>query len=153
MSQGQTITPKDSDSAPEQATLGLFPSRQETRPILAPLELIQAIKSRREAYRKCIDMSDLTEADVAGYLNIDLAQFSRILQGKGRHLDDDLEQRLEVICGNKIPTQWTACQDGYELKSIESDLERENRQLREDNERLAQKYEVAKELVGGRVQV
>ena len=119
-----------------QLDLGLKPAREQKQPTLAPIELIIRIRTKREAYRKCIDESDLTLGEVAAYLEIDEAQFNRVLNGGGRHLDDDKELMLERICGNKIPTQWQAYQDGFELKPIRSSLERQLLDKERENEQL-----------------
>lgn len=111
-----------------QVVLGLLPS--DGVPVLAPAVVIERIRSLREAYRKCIDEAIRagvvsSQDEVAAYLGIDTAQFNRVLNGGGRHLDDDRLLMLERVCRNKIPSQWLALQDGFELRPIMSELERQ----------------------------
>lgn len=103
---------------------------QLTDIVLLPVDVIAEIPSLRDAYRKCVETSRYSEAEVADELGIEPAQFSRVLKRAGRHLDDDQLSNMERFCGNKIPTQWLAFQDGFELKRIESVVEKENRELR-----------------------
>ena len=114
-------------------------------PQLVSEELIKRIKSRREAYKKCVEESAFTPGEVAAYLEIDPTQFSRMLSGEGatkRHLNDDKEHLLEAVCGNMIPTQWAAYQAGYELRRRETALEKENRELREQMEEMRKEFDV-----------
>ncbi len=119
-----------------QIDLGLAPGRQGRLPVLVEMERVARIRSLRDAYRRCIDESEMTLGEVAAYLDIDEAQFNRVLNGGGRHLDDSKLHLLEMVCGNKIPTQWLAYQDGYELRPIRSALERQLLDQQEENSRL-----------------
>lgn len=139
---------KSVNDSVNQALLPLIPGRREhIRPVLVPIEVIQRITTMREAYRKCIEEGIRlglvhSQDEVAAYLSMDATQFSRTLkEGGGRNLDDDKLSLLEQVCGNKIPSQWLAYQDGFELKQIESEVERENRELKEQINRMQQENE------------
>jgi len=132
------------DGASVQRALTLLPQHQGP-PKLVPIEVIRRIRSRREAYRKCVEESRFTEGEVAAYLEIDATQFSRMLKGNGetkRHLDDDKEHLLEIVCGNMIPTQWSAFQAGFELRRMETALEKENRELREQLGEMEKEFKI-----------
>jgi hypothetical protein len=71
-------------------------------------------------------------------LGVDKAQFSRWQSGAEGIVWPKLE-RLMVLCGNEAPLLWMLDQRGYDLHSlrrVESELERQNRLLREENEAL-----------------
>lgn len=124
-----------------QRALELLP-QHDGPPQIVSEEVIRRIHSRREAYRMCIRESPFTDGEVAAYLQIDPAQFSRMLNGDKRHLDDDKEALLEAVCGNMIPTQWAAYQHGYELRRRETALERENRKLRDQLDEMKKEFDI-----------
>lgn len=71
-------------------------------------------------------------------LGVDKAQFSRWHSGTEGILWPKLE-RLMDRCGNDAPVLWQLHQRGYDLHSLrklETETERENRQLREENAAL-----------------
>ena len=86
-------------------------------------------------------------AKVAGYafdkelqlaLNVDKAQFSRWQSGAEGVVWPKLE-RLMDHCGNDAPVLWMAHARGFDLHAMrlrESETERENRELREENTAL-----------------
>lgn len=86
-------------------------------------------------------------AKVAGYtfdkelrlaLGVDQAQFSRWQSGAEGIVWPKLA-RLMDHCGNDAPVLWMAYQRGYDLHAMrlrESETERENRELREENSAL-----------------
>jgi plasmid maintenance system antidote protein VapI len=81
-------------------------------------------------------------AEAAGYeldkslqseLGVDKAQFSRWLSGQEGIVWPKLEKLMDT-CGNDAPVLWMAYQRGYDLHAMrkrESELERQNRELRE----------------------
>jgi len=136
----------DLDEQGVQRALTLLPQHAGP-PKLVPEEVIRRITSRREAYRMCVRESQFSAGEVAAYLGIDEAQFSRILKADAsdankRHLDDDKEHLLELVCGNMIPTQWAAYQRGYELRRRETALEKENRELRERLDEVEREFQI-----------
>lgn len=71
-------------------------------------------------------------------LGVDKAQFSRWHSGAEGILWPKLE-RLMDHCGNDVPVLWQLHARGYDLHSLrklETETERENRQLREENAAL-----------------
>jgi transcriptional regulator with XRE-family HTH domain len=71
-------------------------------------------------------------------LGVDKAQFSRWQSGQEGILWPKLRRLMEV-CGNNAPVLWMAHDLGYDLHSLrrlESETERENRLLREENSAL-----------------
>ncbi len=71
-------------------------------------------------------------------LGVDKAQFSRWHGGTEGVVWPKLE-RLMDICGNDAPVLWMAHQRGYDMTSMhkrETELQRENRLLREENAAL-----------------
>ncbi len=86
-------------------------------------------------------------AELAGYqddnsqaidLKIDKAQFSRIKSGQEGIKWERLQALMDAF-GNDAPLLWMVQQRGYDLHSlrkVESELQRENRMLREENAAL-----------------
>lgn len=86
-------------------------------------------------------------AEVGGYaldktlqqeLGVDKAQFSRWHSGAEGIVWPKFS-RLMDVCGNDAPLMWMLHQRGYDLHSmrkLETETERENRQLREENAAL-----------------
>lgn len=97
-------------------------------------------------------------AKLAGYaldktlqaeLEVDKAQFSR-WQGGTEGIVWPKFVRLMDLCGNDVPLLWMLYQRGYDIKSLrkrESELERENRELRERLERFEQAREIEMSLL------
>lgn len=78
------------------------------------------------------------DKQAAGDLGADKAQFSRWQSGTEGILWPKLA-RLMAQCGNDAPVRWMVHQQGYELASLhkrETDLERENRELRQKLEQI-----------------
>jgi plasmid maintenance system antidote protein VapI len=137
---------KSSDDELPQLDLGLLPGRLMGAPGLVSLDSLRRIKTLRKAYSECIEEAIsrglvASAGEVASYIQIDEAQLNRVMNGGGRNLDDDKLNLLERVCGNKIPSQWLALQDGFELRPLESELERENRELKERLERMTLEQE------------
>jgi hypothetical protein len=86
-------------------------------------------------------------AEAAGYaldkqlasdLNVDKAQFSRWMGGTEGILWPKLKALMDK-CGNDAPVLWMLLDRGYDLHSVrrlESETQRENRLLREENAAL-----------------
>jgi len=114
------------------------------KPVLVPLEVVARLRNVREAYRACVAESGMSEGEVAAWLDIDEAQFSRILSGQGRYLPAEKLAVLETVCSNKTVTQYLAFVHGFALAKIQSELEEENDDLRR---RLAEKEKEIQVLV------
>lgn len=78
------------------------------------------------------------DKELSGRLNVDKAQFSRWQSGTEGIVWPKLQALMDA-CGNDVPVLWMLHQRGYDLHSVrrvESQIERENRILREQNAAL-----------------
>lgn len=103
-----------------------------------PLEV-----SRKQTLGAAIELC----AELAGFaldkelqqaLGVDKAQFSRWQSGTEGVMWSKFD-RLMDVCGNDAPLMWMLHQRGYDLHSVrklESETEKVNRQLREENTAL-----------------
>ena len=108
-------------------------------PVSVSPEQVMIKKSLGSAIELC--------AELAGYeldktlqqeLGVDKAQFSRWLSGQ-EGIQWQKFSKLMDACGNDAPLLWMLHQRGYDLHSIrrrETETERENRLLREENAAL-----------------
>lgn len=111
--------------------------------IALPVEVTPQEVSREKSLGSAIELC----AKAAGYsldkelqmaLGVDKAQFSRWLSNQEGILWPKL-RRLMDHCGNAAPVMWMLHDLGYDLHSLrrlESETERENRALREENAAL-----------------
>lgn len=116
---------------PEQ--LSLVPMRE------IDLRLIRQQPSMLSAIKLCISMGGF-EADKEVYrsLGIDAGHWSRIHRGEA-HFPIDKLTALMDLCSNEAPLLWLVDSRGYDLTSMrkrETDLEKQNRLLREENAAL-----------------
>lgn len=75
---------------------------------------------------------------LSGALGVDKAQFSRWQSGSEGIVWPKFQSLMDY-CGNDAPILWMAHQRGYDLNSMhkrETELQRENRELREQVEAL-----------------
>lgn len=78
------------------------------------------------------------DKELQGTLGVDKAQFSRWMSGSEGIVWPKFA-RLMDACGNDAPLLWMLHQRGYDLHSLrktESETEKSNRQLREENAAL-----------------
>lgn len=90
------------------------------------------------AIELCLELAGLEPKQVQSALKLDKAQFSRWASGQEGITYPKLVLLMDH-CGNEAPLLWMAHQRGYDLRSmrkVESELERQNRLLREENEAL-----------------
>jgi hypothetical protein len=83
----------------------------------------------------CAKVAGLSPKQVQDALKTDKAQFSRWTDGKEGVVWPKLVALMDV-CGNDAPLLWMLMARGYELSSlrrVETELERQNRLLREEN--------------------
>lgn len=99
----------------------------------APEGQLRAAKTFKDALTLCIKLSPIkrTQADLACLAGINVAQFSKVLNG-GFHLPGDTIPIIERLCGNTAITQWLALQHNGVLviETVEQKLARENAELR-----------------------
>ena len=75
------------------------------------------------------------DKELQGLLGVDKAQFSRWHSGSEGVCWPKFSKLMDV-CGNDAPLLWMLHQRGYDLGSVrkrESEIEKQNRQLREEN--------------------
>lgn len=111
--------------------------------ISLPLQVLPDEIAREQSLGAAIELC----AKVAGFaldkelqtkLGVDKAQFSRWQSGQEGILWPKLESLMDK-CGNDAPVLWMNHKRGYDLRSIrrlETETERENRLLREENAAL-----------------
>lgn len=81
----------------------------------------------------CANKSGLQDKVVAGAVGVDNAVWSRFKSGQNAPSGEQLD-KLMTRCGNEAPLFWLLMKRGYDphsLRRFESDVERENRELRE----------------------
>jgi plasmid maintenance system antidote protein VapI len=110
----------------------------KTAQIALPVEIHPDEVMRKKTLGASIELC----AEAAGYeldkslqseLGVDKAQFSRWLSGQEGIVWPKLEKLMDT-CGNDAPVLWMAHQRGFDLHAMrkrESELERQNRELRE----------------------
>lgn len=95
--------------------------------------VIPSIKSLQHAIAKCAELVGSIDKTVAIDTGIDAPTWARIKQGEAGIKGDFLD-RLMDACGNELPLLWLLHSRGYDpasLRRYETDVERENRELRE----------------------
>ncbi len=122
-----------------------------------PADVTEAEIAREKSLGGAIELC----AKVAGFaldkelqaeLGVDKAQFSRWQSGQEGICWPKFE-RLMDACGNDAPLLWMLHQRGYDIGSLrkrESELERQIRELREQNERLLLEKRVLVDAMHGR---
>ena len=125
-----------------QAQLRLRQSPQDVDP-----KLVTAQPTLLGAIKLCVSLAGF-EADkqLYGALEIDAGHWSRITRGEA-HFPVDKLPHLMDLCGNEAPLIWLTHERGYDpasLRKRETDVERENRELRErlaaiENERVIER--------------
>lgn len=86
----------------------------------------------------CAKVAGLEPKQVVADLKLDKAQWSRWTSGQEGVIWPKLQAVMD-LCGNDAPLLWMMQARGYDLSSLrklETDLERQNRLLREENTAL-----------------
>lgn len=99
-----------------------------------PLEVIARIPRRLDAIRRAIEWAEMDDCTVGQALGVDKPQWSRILNGQA-HFPTERYHQFHQVVGNLLLLRWDALQEGCEIRSLESELERENRELHEQLDR------------------
>jgi transcriptional regulator with XRE-family HTH domain len=84
------------------------------RPTMAPEALVKACSNRLDAIILCIQLSRLSQGEVAKRLGLDKGHLTRILQGLA-YFPDQKSVELMSVCGNYAPMQYEAMATGFEL--------------------------------------
>ena len=102
----------------------------------------------------CANKSGLQDKLIAADIGVDNAVWSRFKSGQNSPSGDQLDKLMDR-CGNEAPLFWLLLRRGYDprsLRRIESDVERENRELRERLSAVEQEREIERrtirELIG-----
>ncbi len=107
---------------------------------LVPISTHEVARKRTlgAAIELCAEAAGLEPKALQADLKIDKAQWSRWTHGE-EGIKWDRLHALMLACGNFAPVLWMADRCGYDISAmrpIESELERQNRQLREENAAL-----------------
>lgn len=115
-------------------------------PVAQPMQavdfaLVAKQSSMSKALALCQTLSGLDDAQFYGSNGIvkDQAQWSRIMGPSKHNFPHDKLNVFMDIAGNEAPLLWLAYSRGYDLHSMhkrESETERENRLLKEENAAL-----------------
>lgn len=115
-------------------------------PVAQPMQavdftLVAKQSSMSKALALCQTLSGLDDAQFYGTNGIvkDQAQWSRIMGPSKHNFPHDKLNVFMDIAGNETPLLWLAYSRGYDLNSMhkrESETERENRLLKEENAAL-----------------
>lgn len=107
-----------------------------------PVEVSSSEVARKQSLgasiELCLELAGVEPKQAQADLKLDKAQFSRWTSGG----EGVVWPRLAAVmdyCGNDAPLLWMAHARGYDLHSmrkVESEVERQNRQLREENAAL-----------------
>ncbi len=86
--------------------------------------LVQRQPDFLAATNLCMDLSGLSDEVIAGELDIEPAQFSRIRSGQA-HIPPKKLQKLMDTCGNEVPLIWLAMNRNYDLLPTMTAMEKQ----------------------------
>lgn len=126
------------------STLSALDLRVHGDPVVVDLTDVQRQATAGGVISLCANKSGLMDKIIAADLGIDNATWSRWKSGQNA---PSMEQLCALMdrCGNEAPLHWLLLARGYDprrLHRIESEVERENRELRERLGALEQQREV-----------
>lgn len=107
-----------------------IPAELKRRPQLLERNLIKQCPDGVSAIRLAVQISGHKNEFVADLLNIDRAQFSRIMNGR-HHFPANQYGNLMWLSGSAAPAQFFAYQAGYDLKEWILSVEEENELLKQ----------------------
>lgn len=112
---------------------------QISLPVAIDLDAITRKKTLGAAIELCAELGGYAlDKQLAAEMGADKSQFSRWLSGEEGVKWPKLAH-LQDVCGNDVPTLWMMHNRGWDLHSfrkLESETERQNRELREENAAL-----------------
>ena len=112
---------------------------QISLPVVIDLDAITRKKTLGAAIELCAELGGYAlDKQLAAEMGADKSQFSRWLSGEEGVKWPKLAH-LQDVCGNDVPTLWMMHNRGWDLHSFrkqESETERQNRLLREENAAL-----------------
>lgn len=104
-------------------------------------EIILKQATWKDALRLSKSVSGLDDKQIAGELEIDPAQWSRIWSDQANFPERKIMRFMEV-CGNLIPLRWLSLKCGYGLTPLKSMLEMENESLKKALEEKEKELEI-----------
>lgn len=113
-------------------------SDQLALPVDVPMPELLRKKSLGQALLMCMELAGFDMDKSVPIKGLDPGQFSRWKSGQEGIKWDKFSELMDR-CGNDAPLLWMLNQRGYDLHSLrkrESDIERENRMLREEVQAL-----------------
>lgn len=111
---------------------------QMSIPVAVSQQEVCREKTLGGAIALCVKVAGLEPKQVQESLRLDKAQFSRWESGGEGVVWPKFESLMD-LCGNDAPLLWMVHARGYDLHSIrkvESEIERQNRLLRDENAAL-----------------
>jgi hypothetical protein len=121
--------------------LNLIGKQRVAIPVEYQEQTVRKCKSRSQALRKCVEISDLEPKEIYGRLGIDQGQWSRIWAGTA-FLNPDLKFALMELCGNHVPLRYDAFVCDFELTPIRTGLEQRVVDLETENAELKRALEL-----------
>ena len=118
-------------------------------PIDVDPTLVHRQPSMLAAIQLCLQAAGIADKEACISLGLDAAHWSRMLSG-GAHFPLHLLGPLMDMAGNEAPLEWLAHSRGYELRALETELERQVRQEQERNAKLADENRLLREMLVGR---
>src|SRR6185437_9315207 len=107
-------------------------------PVEVPVSEIVRKRTLGAAIELCMELGGIEPKCIQADLKVDKGQFSRWQSGEEGVKWPRLEA-LQQRCGNAAPVLWMFYQSGFDIESArrrETEVERENRLLREENAAL-----------------
>lgn len=105
---------------------------------------LNGVDTEAKALRAMARASGLQDKALAVEIGVDNATFSRVMSGQARFSEEQMTRFMDA-CGSELWIGWWLSSRGYDPTSprrIESDVERENRELREQLEQIQREHEI-----------
>jgi plasmid maintenance system antidote protein VapI len=105
---------------------------------------VAAIPTWAKALEAAAKLSGLIDKSLAIECGVDPALFSRMVSGQAGWTGDKLERFMES-CGTELPLMWLNHRRGYDVEAMrqrETELQAENRRLREQLEEAKKEHAV-----------
>lgn len=107
-----------------------LPLVEKGDPVAVDPALVCRQKSLLAAIGLCMQAAGLSEKEVYLPLGIDPSHWTRITKGDA-HFPLDRLGPLMDLCGNEAPLEWPAYSRGYELRPLETEMQRRAREAEE----------------------
>lgn len=128
---------------------GDLPLAPRVEPVTVPIETVMKRRDFLSAINLCIEVSGLDDKEIYLALGVDPAQWSRIRKGDA-HFPPNKLCALMQICGNQVPLIWLARAHGYELRLIETEMQRMLRDERLRREKVEEENRLLRDVLQGR---